>query len=182
MNTKHKSNKCGPSTKDLSTIFGNQSLIDTMGDSQACPINSIDNKLQIFKLKIYFLLCIHTADITTSVRTTTIDGHRNRRQIHNDRHDGDVIVDSVGSVDTIDPFVMGGGQPLLDEPYFDESTPKNVTALAGKSAYLTCRVRNIGNKTVSLLYFFILEIFSTKLFFPPLALALYSAIFQLWLN
>lgn len=34
------------------------------------------------------------------------------------------------------------------EPYFDAMTPRNVTALVGKSAYLSCRVRNLGNKTV----------------------------------
>ncbi|RZF37052.1 protein sidekick-like isoform X2 [Nilaparvata lugens] len=34
-------------------------------------------------------------------------------------------------------------------PYFDPLTPRNVTALVGKSAYLSCRVRNLGNKTVS---------------------------------
>ncbi|XP_069672036.1 uncharacterized protein [Periplaneta americana] len=36
-----------------------------------------------------------------------------------------------------------------NEPYFDTMTPRNVTALVGKSAYLSCRVRNLGNKTVS---------------------------------
>ncbi|XP_063928934.1 protein sidekick-like isoform X1 [Zophobas morio] len=35
------------------------------------------------------------------------------------------------------------------EPYFDALTARNVTALVGKSAYLSCRVRNLGNKTVS---------------------------------
>ncbi|XP_073993882.1 protein amalgam-like isoform X2 [Rhodnius prolixus] len=35
------------------------------------------------------------------------------------------------------------------EPYFDTSAPRNVSALIGKSAYLTCKVRNIGNRTVS---------------------------------
>lgn len=43
------------------------------------------------------------------------------------------------------------------EPYFDAMTPRNVTALVGKSAYLSCRVRNLGNKTVrinNLLYLF----------------------------
>ncbi|KAL9902163.1 defective proboscis extension response 6 isoform 2-T4 [Glossina fuscipes fuscipes] len=39
--------------------------------------------------------------------------------------------------------------PKWLEPYFDPSTPRNVTALMGKSAYLSCRVRNLGNKTVS---------------------------------
>ncbi|XP_076171746.1 zwei Ig domain protein zig-8 isoform X1 [Ptiloglossa arizonensis] len=35
------------------------------------------------------------------------------------------------------------------EPTFDYSQNTNVTALIGKSAYLTCRVRNLGDKTVS---------------------------------
>ncbi|KAL1130066.1 hypothetical protein AAG570_013009 [Ranatra chinensis] len=35
------------------------------------------------------------------------------------------------------------------EPYFDTSAPQNVSALIGKSAYLTCKVRNIGNRTQS---------------------------------
>lgn len=39
--------------------------------------------------------------------------------------------------------------PGRNDPYFDTMTPRNVTALVGKSAYLTCRVRNLGNKTVS---------------------------------
>ncbi|XP_031626668.1 uncharacterized protein LOC116342964 isoform X1 [Contarinia nasturtii] len=39
--------------------------------------------------------------------------------------------------------------PKMNEPYFDDSITNNVTALVGKSAYLSCRVRNLGNKTVS---------------------------------
>lgn len=34
-------------------------------------------------------------------------------------------------------------------PYFDTTGSKNVTALLGKTAYLNCRVKNLGNKTVS---------------------------------
>lgn len=34
-------------------------------------------------------------------------------------------------------------------PYFDKPASKNVTALLGKTAYLNCRVKNLGNKTVS---------------------------------
>lgn len=34
-------------------------------------------------------------------------------------------------------------------PYIDIATSPNVTALLGKTAYLTCRVKNIGDKTVS---------------------------------
>ncbi|XP_055327122.1 uncharacterized protein LOC129580573 isoform X1 [Sitodiplosis mosellana] len=36
-----------------------------------------------------------------------------------------------------------------NEPYFDNSIANNVSALVGKSAYLSCKVRNLGNKTVS---------------------------------
>jgi hypothetical protein len=35
-------------------------------------------------------------------------------------------------------------------PFFDISASKNVTALVGNTAYLNCRVRNLGNKTVML--------------------------------
>jgi len=34
-------------------------------------------------------------------------------------------------------------------PYFDISASRNVTALVGSTAYLNCRVKNLGNKTVS---------------------------------
>lgn len=34
------------------------------------------------------------------------------------------------------------------EPYFDPNVNQNVTALVGKSAYLNCIVKNLGNKTV----------------------------------
>jgi hypothetical protein len=46
-----------------------------------------------------------------------------------------------------------------NEPYFDTLTPRNVTALVGKSAYLTCRVRNLGNKTVSKAFSFEMRIY-----------------------
>ncbi|XP_047989131.1 uncharacterized protein LOC125228563 isoform X1 [Leguminivora glycinivorella] len=35
-------------------------------------------------------------------------------------------------------------------PYFDQVASKNVTALLGKTAYLNCRVKNIGNKTLNM--------------------------------
>lgn len=34
-------------------------------------------------------------------------------------------------------------------PYFDANIPNNVTAIVGKSAFLRCKVRNLGNKTVN---------------------------------
>lgn len=41
--------------------------------------------------------------------------------------------------------------PLDRGPFFEVSATKNITAIAGHSAYLNCRVRNLGNRTVSLL-------------------------------
>lgn len=40
----------------------------------------------------------------------------------------------------------------LHEPHFDDNVPNNVTALVGKSAYLSCKVRNLGNRTVSFFF------------------------------
>uniref|UniRef100_A0A1B6MF60 Ig-like domain-containing protein n=1 Tax=Graphocephala atropunctata TaxID=36148 RepID=A0A1B6MF60_9HEMI len=48
------------------------------------------------------------------------------------------------SLDTVTTAVPG-----RQDPHFDPLTPRNVTALVGKSAYLSCRVRNLGNRTVS---------------------------------
>lgn len=42
------------------------------------------------------------------------------------------------------------GNSLNRGPYFEVSAAKNLTAIAGQSAYLNCRVRNLGNRTVSL--------------------------------
>jgi len=40
-------------------------------------------------------------------------------------------------------------EPLDRGPYFDVSASRNVTALVGKTATLNCRVRNLGDRTVS---------------------------------
>ncbi|XP_044737636.1 zwei Ig domain protein zig-8-like [Chrysoperla carnea] len=37
----------------------------------------------------------------------------------------------------------------LRGPYFDTSVSRNVTALVGKTASLVCRVKNLGNRTIS---------------------------------
>ncbi|EDV93771.1 GH19513 [Drosophila grimshawi] len=47
------------------------------------------------------------------------------------------------SIDLIDDSRNSG-------PYFDRNASKNVTALLGKTAYLNCRVKNLGNKTMLL--------------------------------
>ncbi|XP_072403367.1 uncharacterized protein [Diabrotica undecimpunctata] len=58
---------------------------------------------------------------------------------------------SLPDSEMLPPLPMGPPAipPNRFDPYFDATTPSNVTALVGKSAYLSCRVRNLGNKTVS---------------------------------
>ncbi|CRK92287.1 CLUMA_CG005851, isoform A [Clunio marinus] len=56
--------------------------------------------------------------------------------------------------DTENGFTIDGDDENLHNalnrgPYFDISASKNVTALVGNTAYLNCRVRNLGNKTVT---------------------------------
>ncbi|CAG9791794.1 unnamed protein product [Diatraea saccharalis] len=56
-----------------------------------------------------------------------------------------------GSVENaIRPGLVAVDQPRPTPhtgPYFDLMASKNVTALLGKTAYLNCRVKNLGNKT-----------------------------------
>ncbi|KAJ0182864.1 hypothetical protein K1T71_002233 [Dendrolimus kikuchii] len=55
--------------------------------------------------------------------------------------------DVAGGAGSINALPAGPASRLA--PSFDAATPRNVTALVGKSAYLSCRVRNLGNRTVS---------------------------------
>ena len=34
-------------------------------------------------------------------------------------------------------------------PYFDTTIPSNITGLVGKNVHLVCKVKNLGNRTVS---------------------------------
>ncbi|XP_043683268.1 cell adhesion molecule 2-like [Vespula pensylvanica] len=45
--------------------------------------------------------------------------------------------------------ILDNSSGLKPDPSFDYSQNTNVTALIGKTAYLICRVRNLGDKTVS---------------------------------
>lgn len=54
---------------------------------------------------------------------------------------------SLNVIPTEDPFKHLTNFKRL-EPYFDPNVNQNVTALVGKSAYLNCIVKNLGNKTV----------------------------------
>ncbi|CAH2091710.1 unnamed protein product [Euphydryas editha] len=66
-----------------------------------------------------------------------------------------VIRSGAAPVDTPRPTPRTG-------PYFDLAASKNVTALLGKTAYLNCRVKNLGNKTVSSKRFFFMSLIGLK--------------------
>ncbi|CAB3255948.1 unnamed protein product [Arctia plantaginis] len=59
------------------------------------------------------------------------------------------VCDVAGGAGSVNALPSGAGARLA--PSFDAATPRNVTALVGKSAYLSCRVRNLGNRTVTAL-------------------------------
>ncbi|XP_037896176.1 putative mediator of RNA polymerase II transcription subunit 26 isoform X2 [Glossina fuscipes] len=45
---------------------------------------------------------------------------------------------------------LDASESVQSGPYFDRTVSRNVTALLGKTAYLNCRVKNLGNKTMLL--------------------------------
>jgi hypothetical protein len=61
------------------------------------------------------------------------------KQYHSEEFD--VVDNDIGDEDM-------HGNSLNRGPYFEVTAAKNVTAIAGQSAYLNCRVRNLGNRTV----------------------------------
>lgn len=65
------------------------------------------------------------------------------KQFHSDEFD--VVDNDIGDDDA-------HGNSLNRGPYFEVTAAKNVTAIAGQSAYLNCRVRNLGNRTVKILF------------------------------
>ena len=97
---------------------------------------------------------------TTTARTTTLSGHKKTGKldlIDNFQSDGEYLVPKQYyhsgesqidfENDIVDEELVRN--PLDRGPYFELSATKNITALAGNSAYLNCRVRNLGNRTVS---------------------------------
>lgn len=107
-----------------------------------------------------------TTSSTTTARTTTISGHTTKgggggggkldfEHFQSDGeypvpkqyyHSGESQIDFEN--DIVDEELVRN--PLDRGPYFELSATKNITALAGNSAYLNCRVRNLGNRTVSI--------------------------------
>lgn len=86
----------------------------------------------------------HLRAYVAAASTSSAGGGSAAQQLQHQHHQSDgpgMVPQSTG--------VGIGSVSKWEEPYFDETTPRNVTALVGKSAYLSCRVKNLGNKTVS---------------------------------
>ena len=90
--------------------------------------------------------------ITTPSTLTTKSNfqHQHDQNVQNDgQHVVRVNRDQYSSTET-DYVDEDWSKNALDRgPFFELSGAKNITAIAGHTAYLNCRVRNIGNKTVS---------------------------------
>lgn len=61
-------------------------------------------------------------------------------------------------------------QNMSLHPYFDFDVPRNVTARVGQTAFLHCRVEQLGDKSVSTCFFFLKNIINqfnknNKMFF-----------------
>lgn len=54
-----------------------------------------------------------------------------------------------GTKDFNTEFLHDWPTPATTGPYFDTSASVNVTGLVGKTVYLVCKVKNLGNRTVS---------------------------------
>ena len=77
-------------------------------------------------------------------------------EISNANVNGGIVIDqeppTESTYSVFSSLQSGPFSPITPgEPFFDASIPRNVTALVGKTAYLTCRVRNLGNRTVSVI-------------------------------
>lgn len=108
------------------------------------------------KSKIYFYFFLTDRDITLIIRHTL-------RLLNTQSANFSLVTDTLSlgdrTIDNMDRHAIQTRprQQMLDhssgpkskpEPTFDYTQNSNVTALIGKTAYLTCRVRNLGDKTV----------------------------------
>ena len=89
----------------------------------------------------------------TTPSTLTTKSNFQYRHDQNVQNDGQHVVrvnrDQYSSSET-DYIDEDWSKNALDRgPFFELSAAKNITAIAGHTAYLNCRVRNLGNKTVS---------------------------------
>nr|XP_053649634.1 zwei Ig domain protein zig-8-like [Cherax quadricarinatus] len=88
--------------------------------------------------------------LTEKLRVTSDRGPVSLGYVDSHHHDDNALWNMEASVH--DPQALKYTDVRFhdpDQPYFDYHESSNVTALLGKTAVLNCRVKNIGNKTVS---------------------------------
>ena len=64
---------------------------------------------------------------------------------------------------TVNGWEGRGFTGLYTGPYFDTSTPTNITAQLGTHAFLPCKVKQLGNKSVSSSYLSVICLSSSLL-------------------
>ncbi|XP_037079169.1 lachesin-like [Pollicipes pollicipes] len=63
-----------------------------------------------------------------------------------------LLAAAVGAFSPAEPVRLGVDPPVAPDggrPWFERDAIRNVTALLGQTAYLSCRIRALGNRTVS---------------------------------
>lgn len=101
-------------------------------------------------LIIYFLgknLFLKIIFYSTGFSSASIESHTDDLLLYSS-HQKDTSDENFNTKSQNDAII--GHNPLDRGPYYDVSASRNVTALVGKTAYLNCRIKNLGNKTVSL--------------------------------
>lgn len=110
---------------------------------------------QLSHSEFFFIILVHT--YAEMVSLSDFDQQQNHQQLDavstiNNKHyqfhseyDENLFSENDNGGDTMQSALNRG-------PYFDTSVSRNVTALVGSTAYLNCRVRNLGNKTVCIFF------------------------------
>lgn len=100
----------------------------------------------VFSFINQFQLLSFLSDLTNGIFEGPIDGYNSLIEIDSTTPFSGSSSTSSSNSGSSSSSISGS---RISEPYFDAMIQKNVTALVGKSAYLSCKVRNLGNKTVS---------------------------------
>ncbi|XP_039450721.1 zwei Ig domain protein zig-8-like [Culex pipiens pallens] len=110
-------------------------------------MDSISNVPEINMKLVLFFIMYFNLGISNTVHS---DERSSSAEHHDHLHEHEPPAADVAENEIYDSDESNLLRTPLDRgPYFDLSASKNITALVGKTAYLNCRVRNLGNKTVS---------------------------------
>lgn len=111
-----------------------------------------------------FFCCLSSYGVLltgSSLSSSHMSGNNidNRLTSHDKTHDSN----SINQNFTID-------EKQLQQPHFDHSMPRNVTLKVGQTAFLSCRVKQLGDKLVSSLLFIFISFYLSCPRFAPFSL------------